>query len=321
MGSEMSLEPVRDIKIDPDLRVSDLIELYGDIHGFTASSVYRAHEILREMILRSDVRFLSFTGNLVATGLRGLITQLIDEEVFNVIITTCGAVDHDIAKSLDPKGYMKGFFEADDLELYNKKIHRLGNIFIRLDSYGPAIERFTYDLVDDLLKIKSEWSVREILYEAGRRLSKDPNSFLGAAYRRNVPVYVPGITDGSFGTALFTKSRVRSFKIDLFRDMSELADIVFRARSTGALIIGGGISKHHTIWWNQFREGLDYAVYITTAQEYDGSLSGARTREAISWGKISKSAKHEVVIGEASVILPILAVSMIRVKRSNIKTS
>ena len=67
------------------------------------------------------------------------------------------------------------------------------------------------------------------------------------------------------------------------------AQIVFDAKKTGALIIGGGISKHHVIWWSQFTNGLDYAVYITTAQEFDGSLSGAKTREAISWGKIKKS--------------------------------
>ncbi len=303
------------------MKVLDLVRYYGDIHGFTAHSIYRATEILREMILNSDIRFLSFTGNLVATGLRGILAQLIDEEIFNVVITTCGAVDHDIARSLNPESYLKGFFEADDKELYERNIHRLGNVFIKLESYGPSIERFTYELIDELLRIKSVWGVRELLYEAGRKLSKDPNSILGAAYRRNIPVYVPGIVDGSFGTALFTKSRISSFKIDLFKDMGELADIVFRAKSSGALIIGGGISKHHTIWWNQFREGLDYAIYLTTAQEFDGSLSGARTREAISWGKINREAKHEVIIGEASAILPILAVYMIHIKRSYIKTS
>ncbi len=303
------------------MKVLDLVKFYGDIHGFTAHSIFRAAEILSEMILNSDIRFLSFTGNLVATGLRGILAQLIDEEIFNVVITTCGAVDHDIARSLNPEGYLKGFFEADDKELYKRNLHRLGNIFIKLESYGPSIEKFTYELIDELLKTKSVWGVRELLYEVGKKLSKDPNSILGAAYRKNIPVYVPGIVDGSFGTALFTKSRVSPLKIDLFKDMSELADIVFRAKSSGALIVGGGISKHHTIWWNQFREGLDYAIYLTTAQEFDGSLSGARTREAISWGKINKEAKHEVVIGEASAILPILAVYMIHVKKSYIKTS
>ena len=52
-------------------------------------------------------------------------------------------------------------------------------------------------------------------------------------------------------------------------------------------MVGGGISKHHTFWWNQFRGGLDYAVYITTGPEWDGSLSGAPVEEGISWGKVT----------------------------------
>ena len=38
------------------------------------------------------------------------------------------------------------------------------------------------------------------------------------------------------------------------------------------------------------RNGADYSVYINTGQEFDGSDSGARPDEAISWGKIRMSA-------------------------------
>jgi len=92
--------------------------------------------------------------------------------------------------------------------------------------------------------------------------------------------------------------------------MKKLAEIVFTSKKTGALIIGGGISKHHTIWWNQFKEGLDYAVYVTTASEYDGSLSGARPREAISWGKIKPEARKTVVYGDATLLLPLLYIGI-----------
>lgn len=39
------------------------------------------------------------------------------------------------------------------------------------------------------------------------------------------------------------------------------------------------------------RNGADYAVYINTAQEFDGSDSGARPDEAVSWGKIRVDAQ------------------------------
>jgi deoxyhypusine synthase len=45
---------------------------------------------------------------------------------------------------------------------------------------------------------------------------------------------------------------------------------------------------------------------LTTAFEYDGSLSGAQIREAVSWGKVKPEAKKVTVYGDATIILPIL---------------
>ena len=84
------------------------------------------------------------------------------------------------------------------------------------------------------------------------------------------------------------------------------APFEFQASKSNVLMVGGGISKHHVIWWNQYRGGLDSAVAITTAPEHDGSLSGARLREAISWGKIRPEAPQVTVEGDASVLLPLL---------------
>ena len=90
------------------------------------------------------------------------------------------------------------------------------------------------------------------------------------------------------------------------KDELALSNIAFDNKVTGALMVGGGISKHHVIWWNQFKGGLDYAVYITTASQYDGSLSGARLTEAVSWGKVKEKAKYVTIDGDATIILPII---------------
>ncbi|MEM4618424.1 MAG: deoxyhypusine synthase, partial [Ignisphaera sp.] len=254
---------------------------------------------------------LSFTGNLVATGLRGILAQIIENRLFNVIVTTCGAIDHDIAKSFGGM-YSKGFFDADDVQLRREGIHRLGNVFIPMESYGPLIESVVRDVLNEISRSipNKVWSIREILQELGKRIL-DENSILRASYRANVPIFVPGFLDGAFGTALFMFKQFNDLKVDVFLDEKELADIVFSAKSIGALIVGGGISKHHTLWWAQFREGLDYVVYISTAIEWDGSLSGARPKEAITWGKLKDRSRHVFVYGDASIILPIIAYSVL----------
>ena len=310
-------EPVIDRRVEPSMSVSELIRLYADIHGFMAGHLARAAEILSEMLREAKWRFLAFTGNLVSTGLRGILAQAIHEELFNVIVTTCGTLDHDIARGTGGK-YYKGYFETDDRLLRSLEVHRLGNVFIPVEDYGPRIEKFVYRVLDELPRGR-KWGIREIIHEIGKRI-EDENSILRAAAEKRVGVYVPGWLDGAFGTALFTYTRThRDLEIDPFKDEQELADIVFEAASkgyrTGALIIGGGISKHHTIWWNQFKDGLDYVVYVTTAVEYDGSLSGAHPREAISWGKLRPEAKHVVVYGDATIVVPLLIAAMLEARR------
>ena len=133
------------------------------------------------------------------------------------------------------------------------------------------------------------------------------SSFLYWAFKNQIPVIVPGITDGAVGYQLWLyKQSHRDFTIDVLEDEQLISDFIYSHKKLGALIIGGGISKHHAIWWSQFRNGLDIAVYITTAYEYDGSLSGALTKEAISWGKIKPRGKHVTIHGDATIILPFL---------------
>ena len=303
--SEILREKVEDFIIRDEPSVCDLIEGYGRIHGFMAGHVYKASKILSEMFLDPDAtRIISFTGNIVSTGLRGLISQLIREGLFHAIITTCGTVDHDISKSTGHY-YYKGDWMYDDTMLNSIEIHRLGNILIPFENYGIAVEKFTRNILEELVKLKKKWSVSELLYEAGKRI-KDNNSILKAASEKNIPIFIPGIYDGAFGSQIVFNHSALGIELDLMEDEKKIIELVVSSKKLGALIIGGGISKHHTIWWAQLKEGLDYAIYITTAVEYDGSLSGAQPREAISWGKIKPTSKHTVIYGDATIILPLV---------------
>jgi len=298
---------VRDCRVSEAPQLDDILECYRSIHGFMAGHLAEAAELLARDLPESRLRILTFTGNLVATGLRGVLAQLIEAGAFNVVFTTAGALDHDIARAMGGR-YLKGYFEADDEELYEKGYHRLGNIVIPIEDYGPKVEAFVRRLVERALQERDTWGIHELLGLAGTMID-DENSILRAASRSGAKIFVPGWPDGAFGTALFMEAqRGRRVNIDYYRDMKELADLFFpREGKAVALIVGGGISKHHAIWWSQFRGGLDSVVYVTTAVEYDGSLSGAHPREAVSWGKVKRRAPRVVVYGDATIILPLIA--------------
>lgn len=306
----MLQEIVKDYEFKEEMSVEELVQQMEKAWGFTAGKTAVGLEILYRMIKTPNcIKFLSFTGNLVATGARGVFRELAKRKLIDVIITTCGTLDHDMARCW--RNYYKGSFVMDDAKLYQKGINRLGNVLIPNNSYGPIIEeKMTYLLQSLWREGKKEISGKELCREIGLQCCNE-TSILYWAAKNNIPVYVPGITDGAVGYQTWLFSQDHDFRLNLLKDEGEISELIFAAKKSGALIVGGGISKHHTIWWNQFKNGLDYVVYISTAEEWDGSLSGARPREAISWGKISEKAKRVMIEGDASLLLPIILSALV----------
>jgi deoxyhypusine synthase len=306
----MSKEAIEDHSFSEGMSVDELVSQMEKAWGFTAGKLATGLNILEKMTRdKKCIKFISFTGNLVATGTRGVLKELVKRKLVDVVVTTCGTIDHDVARCW--KDYYKGSFLMNDAKLRDKDINRLGNVLVPNDSYGIVIEEKMRVLLQSLWrKGMKEVSSRQLCHEIGKRICNE-SSILYWAARNNIPVYVPGITDGAVGYQSWFFSQDHDFRINLLRDSGELNEIVFNAKRTGALIIGGGISKHHTLWWNQFKDGLDYAIYISTADEWDGSLSGARPREAVSWGKIGEKAKKTMIEGDASIILPLMVSALI----------
>ena len=299
---------VDDVRVDDRPGLDALVRRLGAGGGFSAKGVSDAVDILAKMLADPEMSlFLSFPADIVATGTRGVLASLVRGGFVDAIVTTCGTLDHDLARAFRP--YYHGAWDLDDAALHRRGLYRLGNLVVPQTSYGGVVERRTQQVLRRLWRDgERSLSTRRLASALGEAIPKGAtSSILRAAFERDVPVFVPGITDGAVGSQLwlFWQDH-RALSVDLLSDEQALSDIVYGAKRTGAVMLGGGISKHHTIWWNQFREGLDAAVYVTTAVEWDGSLSGARTREAISWGKIKPRAPHVTVEGDATVLFPLM---------------
>jgi len=307
---KQNLQPIEDIKISKKNSVDEIVKQMFKSGGFTAKNLSIGINIIESMLKEKKcLKFLSFPACIIATGARGIIKDMVKKRFFDVVITTCGTLDHDLARTW--KDYYHGDFLMDDKELHKKGINRLGNVLVPNESYGLIIEeKMTRFLKEIYSENKRELSSYELIWELGKRIQNE-NSIIYWCYKNKIPMIVPGITDGAVGYQIWQFSQDNDFKIDVLKDEKLLSDLVWNSKKTGALIIGGGISKHHTIWWNQFCDGLKYAVYITTAVEWDGSLSGARPREAVSWGKINEKAKSVAIEEDATVALPIIYASLL----------
>src|ERR687885_764993 len=309
---------VKDYSIKPN-DITSIFNSMAESGGFESRNLSDGLNILRSMQKETEcTKFLSFVGALMSTGIRGIIRDMIKHGMFNCLITTCGALDHDIARTYD--NYYAGQFRMNDQTLFKKKIHRLGNVLIPMSNYGPLIEEKVQACLTNMYDKQGKRGVSsyEIIDYIGSTL--DESSFLYWAHKNKIPVIVPGIVDGAVGSQVWLfYQQHKDLKIDILKDQSKLSDLVFEAKKSGAFIIGGGISKHHTLWWNQFRGGLDYAVYITTAPEWDGSLSGALVAEAISWGKVTTKARQITIHGDATTLLPFIYAALPASNRSGQK--
>ena len=146
-----------------------------------------------------------------------------------------------------------------------------------------------------------------MIHRMGREINH-PESVYYWAHKHNIPVFCPAITDGSIGDMIYFHSYKSEAKlvVDIAADIKLINDLAVHAIKTGIIILGGGVIKHHICNANLMRNGADYSVFINTGQEFDGSDSGARPDEAISWGKIRANAGAVKVYAEATLVFPLI---------------
>ncbi|RSN71451.1 deoxyhypusine synthase family protein [Candidatus Methanodesulfokora washburnensis] len=296
------MEYVRDLLWRPGLTVKELVEQFSTT-GFQSIELYKAAEIMVKMKREGAKVILSFTSNMGTSGLRGLFAQLIRVKMVDIVVTTVGAIEEDIMKAIGEKFYIHRF-DTDDIKLHEDGMNRVGNLLISNDSY-VRFENYITHVLDEIFRKSPRISVSSLLREIGIRLD-DRNSFLYQAALRGVPVLCPAITDGAMGFHLYmARQRNPDAQIDIIEDFSTLLFSLSQEDKKGLIALGGGVSKHHAMLATLLSGGADYAVYITTSHASSGSMSGATTSEAKSWGKIKDDSDSVTVIGDATILFPI----------------
>lgn len=277
------------------------------VTGIQATEMSRGIEIIN-MMLDDDAKvYLSMTSNIISSGLREIVTFLVKNGFIDVIVTAAGAVEEDIIKTLRP--FVTGSFDAPGRVLFEQGIGRIGNIFAPYDRY-LYFERFMNPFFDKMYEKQKQLGRPLCTHEFTRELGLavgNEESFLYWAAKNNVPVFCPAITDGSIGDlCYFHRQKKPDFYIDVVSDHQKIVELALEYEKTGAIILGGGVPKHYVLNSNIFKDGLDYAVYVTTAQEFDASDSGGNQQEAMTWAKLKVNAPNVKIKCEATVVFPLM---------------
>ncbi|RDW88027.1 deoxyhypusine synthase [Coleophoma cylindrospora] len=302
------------------ITVDDLVSGMNHM-GFQASSIGEAIRIINEMRAWRDPEtgdgttiFLGYTSNLISSGLRGTFRYLVEHKHVSAIVSTAGGIEEDFIKCLGDT-YM-GSFSTPGAGLRAKGLNRIGNLIVPNQNYC-AFEDWIVPILDKMLEEQEaskgteneiNWTPSKVIHRLGKEIN-DERSVYYWAYKNDIPVFCPGLTDGSLGDMLYFhtfKASPLQLKIDIVEDIRRMNTIAVRAKRAGMVILGGGIVKHHIANACLMRNGAESAVYINTAQEFDGSDAGARPDEAVSWGKIKVGADSVKVYVEATACFPLI---------------
>ncbi len=300
------MKTVKDFLWKPNMKVEECVDAFGSI-GYQAIELNEATKVVLKMKKSGAKIFLTYTSNMVTSGLRGFFAQLVKLKMVDVMVTTSGSVEEDIMKSLGSEFAIQSF-NADDNQLHENGENRIGNLVIRNESY-MKFEDWMALTLSEIYKKQRRISASDLLKEVGMKL-EDKNSILYQAAKNDVPIFCPGIADSAFGFHLFMfQQKHNDFIVDTLLDMKKACTDLSFDDKKGLIALGGSISKHYAIFSALLSGGFDYAVYMTSSHPFSGSFSGATTNEAKSWGKIKDDAEAATVNGDVSINFPLMMTS------------
>ena len=294
---------VNPIDIDKGMKVSELLDEFDKSGVLGAGRVSRACAILVDMINDDDMNiFMSLGGPLIPGGMRNIVSKMIRDGHVDLIVSSGANITHDLVEAFGGSHYRHE--GKDDEELNEEGIGRIADINVGSDDF-TIFEDEIIKIFEEISSKKKIVSIQELLYEIGL-LVDDENSFVASAARNNVPIFAPGLIDSMMGLQLWIFTQDHDFTISAVGDMPYLSDIVFDSEKVGAILLGGGLTKHYTLASNVIKGGLDAAIQITLDRPEAGSLGGAPLEEAKSWAKAKCGSNLASVVGDVTVIFPLI---------------
>ena len=305
---------VNQLRIKKDMKVSELMEQFDGSGVLGSGRVARAGNLIVKMIEDEDMGiFMSVAGPMVPGGMRNIISDMIKAGYIDVLMTSGANITHDLLEAFGGRHYRD--LGNNDEELNDAGIGRIADVYTKSDDFELFESEITkiFETIDKKLdndKDKHIISIQALLREVGL-LIDDENSILRQAALNDVDIYAPGLIDSMFGLQLWIFSQDHDIVVSAAGDMPKLSDKVFEYEKIGAIMLGGGLPKHYTLACNLLKGGIDAGVQIVMDRPETGSLSGAPLEEAKSWSKAKHGSNLVTVIGDVTIIFPLIMASVL----------
>ncbi len=306
---------------------------------FNAASLKDAAEAYRFHVENGGKMMVTLAGAMSTAELGISLAEMIRQDKIHAITCTGANLEEDVFNLVAHEDYVRvpnwrELTAKDEMALLERHLNRVTDTCIPEEQAIRRIEKYVLEKWDKASKAGESYFPHEYLYQifADGSLEKhyqiDPkNSWLLAAYEKNLPIFVPGWEDSTLGNIFagrLMQNRVNAACMKTgIHYMAALADWYTKSinkQGIGFFQIAGGIAGDFPICVVPLLEQdlarptpkWAYFCQISDSTTSYGSYSGAVPNEKITWGKLDLDSKKFIIESDASIVAPLIFAYVLR---------
>ena len=296
---------------------------------FNAGEVKRAAQSLTTHIESGGKIFLTLAGAMSTARLGKTLTPLINAGYIAGISCTGANLEEDLFLLTANTHYVtvenwRDLSAKDDARLLDRRLNRVTDVCIPEEQAIRAIEELLLPLWQEYTVTGASALPHEFFYDIilDENLQIDgyiEDSWLYAAAKHNLPLFVPGWEDSTIGNIFASHIIQSNVEASVVKSgihyMTELADwYQSQTRPLAFFQIGGGIAGDFPICvvpmlnqdMQQSAPLWSWFCQVSEATTSYGGYSGAPPNEKISWGKLSESTPRFAIESDATIVAPLI---------------
>jgi deoxyhypusine synthase len=267
---------------------------------------------------------------------------MIQRGLVHAVVATGALIAHGLTESIGLTHYRYDPTISDAV-LFERGYNRVYDT-LEMEANLNDVEKLVRSVLEEESPPDGVWSSARICRALGKRLSEMAQGpgVLRSAYERDVPVFIPAMTDSEMGLDFATWAMSRALasepvregmrdpdqvfqavpSFNPFIDLQQYARFAGAASCLGIFTVGGGVPRN---WAQQVapyydiashRLGIElpsprfrYGVRLCPEPVHWGGLSGCTYAEGVSWGKFvppTDGGRYAEVYADATLIWPLL---------------
>lgn len=341
-GRADGLSPLESLDLSAVQTFADLLRAMSKT-AFGGRQLGEALDVVLEMTGRADCRVvLTLSGAMTVAKQGRVICDMIDHGLVDVVVATGALIAHGLTESMGLTHY-RCDPAIPDAVLFQQGYNRVYDT-LEMEANLNDVDTLVRSVLEEETPPDGVWSSARICRELGRRLAQmnQGPGVLRSAYERDVPVFIPAMTDSELGLDFATWAMARALaarpasagpadpsevfqaipSYNPFLDLQQYARFAGTAPCLGIFTVGGGVPRN---WAQQVAPYYDiashrlslelpaprftYGVRICPEPVHWGGMSGCTYSEGISWGKFVAPAdggRYAEVYADATLVWPLL---------------